>query len=405
MFHKDTSLFHIPQIKKDIFSGLFDAALAVRPGLGQTGAALISSPVPVVNSGIDTLHLSYDAKIPGQILSAIIDAKKEAQSSDFEEVFFKFGQTKLFSWVLGRTGIKYYPYVLTSGDVKLFLSSRRPGSTIPNMSLHVGSLTCQDNLSAFLHSLSVWFEHYNFVIISEKVSRIDLAADLSCHIDETGISNTDKWIKIASKHSMFHSNYNLTGLQVGKGDIVFRCYDKIREMSETRDEAKEKFFQERWGNIPFCTRCEFQLRRGAVKSFFPKKSDLKTVQLFIPKVWEYLTSSWFRLMEKDVDRLNHNQSRGNVSLFWSCVQCAFSSVRKSIKRNRTRSIKNVSALISQAAGCMISVVAAMGVSVDSPQSILVSCFQSLLGKMREVVALPSFREKFECRQCSAVVAF
>lgn len=269
----------------------------------------ISSRFQVANFGFDTVVLCFSASIPTQLLRDLAEHKKKCQASNDLETPFNFGQTDIFSFNLSRVGSKLYPYVLSCGDVRLCLSSRGIESSIPSMSISIGSLSCQSDVFDTLRRFKLWFKHHGIIWKNEKVSRLDICTDICCSIKDINIIDSSRYITRAEKHAVQFSAREVTGVQIGRGDIVLRIYDKIQEMIDKGAEAKQHFFGQKWAYSPFVdvTRVEFQLRRKAIKEFFPRKSDFKTVAKFHERLWNYLVD-WFRLTEKPVDRENKHQN-------------------------------------------------------------------------------------------------
>ena len=351
----------------DIKAGLSAPAKPAADSSALKGQTPISCPLRIANFGIDTLHLTIDSDIPSYLLDELRKQKAEIQSGFADNTLFSFGVSSLFSWSLSRQGIKFYPYHLRCGDVSLFIGSRKAGTAIPNMRLHVGSISCQDKLKEVLKMFRMWCKRYNIVQKTEKVSRIDLASDLTVQIDQTNIDSKDHRICRSGKVSYFEADYKLSGFCIGSGDVMMRAYDKIREMSDKKDESKQEFFQKKWGDVPFLTRIEFQLRRGFIKEIFPEDSSFAVVNANIKEIWKYLTSDWFRLTDRKVDRSNNHQSRAETSPFWRTVQRSSGHLYRTfgIIRNRKQKHINIKALVKQAVGCMLSVCAGEGIMPDN----------------------------------------
>jgi len=387
------------------------AAPAGGSAAGRGGSFGVQAPIsctPVVaNSAVDTLCLSFKATVEPELLERLKSLKAEVQESDDDCQFLPFGETTLFSWNLHRTGVKLYPFVLRTGDVSLFLSSRADSSTIPTMQLSIGSLSCQDNLPHLLRSFKMWCVYHKIAIKEEIVSRIDICADLAVSIEKLSLWNQAKMVTRAEKVACYYSNRRLTGVQVGSGDIVLRMYDKIQEMTDKQSYNKRDFFMNIWGeNVTDITRVEFQLRRGAIREFFPEKSDFAAVSVELPRIWRYLTADWFRQTSKAVDRLNKHQHRETCSEFWSAVQTAFESFRfTALTRNRKKKHIDMKALLDQAAGIMLTVCAGAGHAAEDTLGILSTAASTIQDRLSTVFLKPSFTGDFMSRVAHATVSF
>lgn len=370
------------------------------------GAALVSPPPGIVSAGIDTLYLSVAADVPAGLIDLLKDKKAEVQELSDDHQLIKFGQTSLFSFNLQRTGTKFYPYVLKCGDFTVCLSSRSADSSIPSMQIVVGSMSCNNDLPSLLQQFRRWCRHYGIKIQSDKVSRIDLYADTTYNIESLRLFNQSRFVTRAEKVSLYYSNRRLSGLQVGAGDIVFRAYNKIQEMVDKCAGHKMAFFREIWGEVEHVTRCEFQLRREAVKSICPGVSSLHQVVSKLPSIWRYLTESWFRQTARAVDRLNRNQSRETTSEWWLVVQSAFDAPsHNAAKRDKKIKTINVKSLVDQAAGIMLTVAAAVGHAHQDLFGILSTAAQLIQDKIVEKTDVPGFEFDYLSRVAGARLTF
>jgi len=393
-----------------------DGCEAVSGGVSPGGVARISSPLPVVLTGVDTLDLSFSADLPSSLINRLQALKSELQLKNDKSLFVPLGETVLFSFNLYRTGKKFYPYCLKSGDVSLHLSSRSSDSSIPSMRLSVGSMSCNNNIIDLLKSFRMWCDYHNIKIKEEKVSRIDLFADIEVPIDKARIWNQARMVSKAEKVAIYYSNRRLTGVQVGNGVIVLRMYDKIREMVDKQALHKSDFFQDLWQDdlekIQFSDkkpkanilRVEFQLRREAVKQFSPGASDFLTLTPLLPSIWQYLTVEWFRQTEKAVDRLNKNQAHSTVSSFWLTVQSAMISVFRADRHRKVKNI-NIPALVGQAAGVMLTVCAGLGHLHTDFFGILSRASELVQERLAEVMDGDFFERDFKGRSTGVLLSF
>ncbi len=377
-----------------------------RNNLAGSGAALVSPPPGIVSSGIDTLYLSVAADVPEGVIEMLKEKKAEVQELADDHRYIQFGGTDLFSWNLQRTGTKFYPYVLKCGDFTVCLSSRKAESSIPSMQIVVGSISCNNDLPSLLIQFRRWCRHYGIKILADKVSRIDIYADTAYNIEDLRLFSQSRFVTRAEKVNLYYSNRRLSGLQVGAGDIVFRAYNKIQEMVDKCAGHKIEFFKSIWGDVEHVTRCEFQLRREAVKSICPGVSDIRSVVAKLPNIWRYLTESWFRQTAKAVDRQNRNQSRETTSEWWLVVQSAFDApAHQAATRNKQQKHINTRALIEQAAGIMTTVCAAVGHAPDDLFGIMATAAKAIQDKIFEKYNEVGFGADFSSRVAAARITF
>lgn len=367
----------------------------------------------VLSCGIDTLHVALRLDIPSDLLEKLDQAKKEVQTTSEDCESIQFGATKLFTWAIQRTGAPHFPYVLKTGDITLYLSNRAPDSAIWNARLAIGSVSCNNDLDGLFSSLQKWLKHYGVKWVQDQVSRMDMYTDIETSIQETGIEKQNHHVTRATSCSTYHSHRNLTGVQIGKSEIVLRVYDKKQEMKEKRATEKEMFFIEKWGKNPeSVTRVEFQLRREAIAELFSGPTDWQSIKPALPGVYAYLVN-WFRHTEESVELLreSNNQHLAESSSFWKKVEQAADSWRdqfgKIIKTIRDRKQKhlNIAPLVEQAAGCLISVVAALGHAHDDLFGIFATCRELIQDKIAENMEKATYEKQFYARAALATVSF
>lgn len=411
MISKNTSDFYfrqsnfLPTVSLPV--SLADCLRAVRAGGSQAGQTLTSCPAQVVSYSLDTIYLSYKMKYEeGRIFEKLRDAKAAVQGGVESSTVFDFGTVKKFDWSLQRSGVKFYPFVLRMGDITMCISSRSHDSNMPNCTIQIGSLTCQNDLKKTMKDLRWWFGVIGLVPIEEKVTRFDIAADFLCNIKDIDIADQDKLITRATTFSSYFEHRSLTGIQIGKGDIVLRIYDKQQEMKTKQATEKIEFFNDKWETFPIqsVTRVEFQVRGQAIPELVGQSGrGFNDVLLSLDCVWEYLTQDWARFTEKRVDRVNKNQQYSKISAFWRSVQDVIDD--DTFKASRSKKIKHISikALTRQARGIMLSLCAAYGHHVDDFFGMIASVSSILTNELSDYMQLPDFARVFRNKQALAVI--
>lgn len=381
-----------------------------RQGGAGEAQTRISCASQLVNYGIDTLYMTLDAAIPGTLLVRLMEAKKAVQAGNGELGHICLNQSDIFSFNIQRQGAKRYPYVLRSGDVTISFATRQQGSSIPNMQIQIGSMSCQEDCEGVVRKVKMWLRHLGVVWgkKGEKVSRIDLAADYAIAIDDTLMSDMGRHVGRATKTALFYSGKKLSGVQVGTGCIVLRCYDKLKEMADKQATNKQEFFANLWGGMPeHVTRVEFQLRREAITTFLLGLTDFDTVYGRLADVWLHVTGEWFRQAANVVDRKNRNQGRAKDSVFWTRVKSAWSKVppKKALKR-RSRAVHvSVQRLLGQARGCMVSAAAALGHLHSDVFGIMATIHDTMKEQVFAAMELPTWEQDYQRRQTRARVSF
>lgn len=321
-------------------------------------------PAYRVHRGIDFLKVSFWLDWQSTVFLDLLKQKKEAlQATEAEECVSVTYAGR--DWNLFRTGARMFAYRLKCGDVSLLLSSRGAKSNIPSARLEIGSLTAQTDLRVILWGIRSYLLQVGGQILKEQVSEVHLAADfIGLAIGDLDLDNRHRWISRAIDWTPYYSHWKLTGISIGKGDIMLRCYDKVRELREASH--KQAVFAQLWGvdnydDMPV-TRVEYQLRRPVLKDF----KGLECVDgLTLPgellnalaSLWRYCTEDWARFMATVVDRVNRHQDRGCLAAFWEAVKGVVWSNVFSVLRERPEMHKDLVKLRKQVLGGMMSVIA------------------------------------------------
>ena len=378
---------------------------------GAEGRTPVSRPLEVVLKGFDTLEITFKMLFKDlSLFDRLKDGKRNIQSSNSLESVFDFGQSGSFIWNLQRIGTQLYTYVLKTGDITLFLSNRKSTSNIPNCSLHIGSISCNNGYLDILKQFKAWLKLLQIEIKEEKVSRVDFFCDVPTDIRNHDLYDPDKFVSQVRNHAVYYFNRKVCGIMFGKGSVALRIYDKVLEMKEKRNLEKILFFQQLWGfdvlsgSVPV-TRFEFQLRREILKEL--RITDLKSLQNARKTIWRYLTKIWYRHETYKVDRKNKNQSRNIVSPIWRIVSLSFGFTSKVIRRLRSQTTVSVESLRLQVRGCLLSIIAATGMLEREKHQILETAasivIQDLENMMTSTVDI--FDNVFRQRRVNSRVSF
>ncbi len=269
-------------------------------------------------------------------------------------------------WNLARTGAKYYAYRLLVGDVALLLSrDGGSGGDIPSARLEIGSLTSQTDLLATLVRVRHFLKDVGAKIVREHVGELHLAADfIGVDIRNLGLFDQNRWISKARHFTSHYEFREFTGCQLGRGDFVLRCYDKVRLLKE--EHHKQSVFAGLWGVEKFdelpVTRVEFQLRRPVLKQFQLECEGfalgaVDTVLNSLASIWRYCSGVWARFADAAVDRVNKNQLRTKLSAFWRKVKSVSWVDLFQFERKSTPVRKDEERLRRQAVGLLMSIAA------------------------------------------------
>ncbi len=209
-------------------------------------------------------------------------------------------------------------------------------------------------------------------ILREKLSRIDICLDL------VGIGAKDftkeftdgNSITKAGSWSIFGKFSKCTGFSIGKTAVKLRIYDKVEE---TKNNEMKQFImkKKRWLCDPeIASRVEFQLNRA-----FLKKFEINNVETFLNQrfsIAHFLTSKWFRLVEKIEDRTH--TTRAKISEIWSKVKEGFkkwtSFVRNEPIKRSLKILPDAFRLQKQILGCLMSFIAVK--NLNNPLEVVAS---------------------------------
>lgn len=379
--------------------------------------------------GFDTI--SFQARIENRndsLFDALKELKENLQDSDTKsEVPFEFEKgSPLFCFNLHRVGIKFFPYHLSCGDIHIFLANRDSSSHLAGLKVEVGSMSSQMGVRAFYDRLVKWFRFYHVDVVSNIVSRADLAVDLFDHkITDSTLWNDDHYITRAAsydahkdsvdeyqkqnKTSLHKVHRKVTGVSIGRGSVMLRMYDKSGELDKPHNCHKKLFFHRLWSSSSSdVTRVEFQLRRkflGTVLEF----GDIDDLCKNVEKIWSYLTKEWFRHCEDVVDSENNHQGRSVVSEDWErvvsggCSGVDVNPCERILKKPVQVSVK---ALKAQVRGLALTLCAAVGHEVDDFQGMLSTSIKLFCDEIQAVMANKTvFEREFKIRQNRCYVSF
>lgn len=298
----------------------------------------------------------------------------------------------------GQSGISM-PYVLeAAGLVVLFTKQRYPSGNSFNCRVLVGSeiLMERGGVEGVYPAIMATLEALGVRVLDEVISRIDACVDLPDSVSVFVDAFLSGAVVTRFKDDHLHrSGGRWSGISFGKGAIVLRIYDKLREVEVKRAESKLAILQEtRFAALDggHITRVEWQLRREQLK-----KWDIQTVSDWVLKaggVLEYLMFDHTRFLDETPDRTH--TSRYKPSALWARCISAF---RHAFAEGHARPALKpreyfggaIQALVKQAVGC-ISTALAMdrhGLPVDENDPVFTRS-----GWLREFAALVS-REALE----------
>lgn len=409
LLHKDCRRLQVraPQIEPPTPDAAANLAASTESQARLTSGSPVvqGSPFRVVRN-LDFLkvsfHLEWDLNV-NSFLDILDMMKKKVQDTEKDSipVFKENG----FDWNLYRTGTTRYTFRIKSGDVTLMFSRRKASHEIPNCRLEIGSLSCwSPGFFAIYERAKTFLAVYGAKIVKETVSEAHLAADfIGTDIKAVDLSDQSKWIAKArdfNPHDKLpvhrgrdpepepdeldfnphYTNRRFTGIDIGKGNLMLRIYDKVTELKRTRAIHKQQIFSEIWGMKQYddqsVTRVEYQVRRPKLREFADSEDKrIDTVADLagaLRSLWAYLTTEWTRHTSNPVNR-NHNQGKAKVSEFWQKVQAVVWTGVFGYVRTHPVKHKDIVMLRKQARGILMSVCASLEVEPDDIDKIVHLC--------------------------------
>mgnify|MGYP003642542156 CR=1 FL=1 len=292
----------------------------------------------------------------------------------------------------------YYPICLNTQGFTIWLSEHAsPIEQTPNVLVEMGSalLMSTRGLMSALEELVILLGEFGGQVLWDKISRIDLCADLP-NVDPHDLIDLvylEQTVCRARIEQFFRESGRWRGIQVGRGELLVRIYDKFHEVTRAKPDPIKLILLERyrWGGPQeTASRVEFQLRREAVKSLGVDTASDYLAQR--DKLVAYLCESWFRLVDSVPDRENNNTQRAATHPLWLNVTEAFrdwaghgEAMERQTRRPFTR---DPIRLVKQGFGCLLAAVSDLRdgeeVRPDEFAALVKECIEWNLAKMSEI---------------------
>ena len=344
-------------------------------------------------SGLDFLKLSFHLNWKDPEFMTLLKDSKEEFNDDhvnknpdakFRSLDFLDGM----SFNVQPFGAGKYPYVLKCGDITLLFSNHKSDAQCPNCRIEIGSMSCWHPGWLFLfEKITGWLRGYGAEIVKQKITELHLTADLlGIEYGRSGFTNLDRWHAKANRFSLHGEHYVPNYIAFGKGDFMFRCYNKTGELDPVS--AKYDFFHELWSahtgeEVQHVTRLEFQIRRTIIKQLGIK--SVYDLSRKLNSLWAYCVGDgdqnkgWCRFLDREMtpsDRKNKNHQRYDTDSLWEMVRnVRFGEGRtQHLVREKTQHI-DIERLTKMMAGCATSTCGALGLSEDDYEGhIKFSCY-------------------------------
>ena len=318
----------------------------------------ISHPSKVKNilaSGVDSLVLSMDIEWRDTSLFTVLDELKEKAieyGADYQGQIKHFQSEEVWPFMVKPHGTKGFSWLLTGSDFTYKIAnSPAPGSR-PNVMIEIRSETLwrlgpEESVKIALSLIEANGGH----IIETKLSRVDLCVDFLMPEKLWSQSLMFYAVTRAISFVPYYSNMKLTGIEIGRGIISARLYDKPLEI---RQKSKKYWMYDIWGSneVPKgkkLIRIEFQMRREALKQL-----GIRNVGDLFQKIdgaWSYCTRKWLKF--QDQPELHHTQQ--STLKWYSEIQDGFKGVQGATPLVRKKAVSmDKKRLMQQANGLIIA---------------------------------------------------
>ncbi len=308
----------------------------------------------------------WDAKRFIDLRALLDSAKEEAQKIGRDVVIELCGEPVRVLSSGVRRGM-YCRWCIEWQGIEVALVDRMEESP-QAFSVHLiaRSLACMDLGVGVYSRVCRFLERLGYRQSRTIVSRVDLAVDLcGVEVSQFVAAFIGGFVVRRARHFVVYGDANaVTGLTIGKSEVMLRVYDKFFEAMKSGDALKrEVLIERRWNgnrNPQSATRVEFQLKRDALRVL--KFQEVSKLLGNLKGVVRWLTDDWCRFTD-GVSSRSHTE-RCPSSALWCGVRDvlieAFRSGEERPMEWRRKMQGDPSRLLKQAKGCLSSAFALLG---------------------------------------------
>jgi hypothetical protein len=283
----------------------------------------VNSLPRILSSGIDTLYLAVNLTWENEKFFNLLAERKIKASSQNEPqtlAIIRNDNSDIWLFEVMAHGAKGYEWLIQNNEYTLKIGNWMEPKQRPSVMVEIRSETLWSH--GHFESVNSVFEflvQQGAIIHEIKPSRVDLCVDI--------LLNEDLWTKKLINYSVTRSTYaashltnkRLTGLVIGKGNIIARLYDKPLEIKQKK---KKEWMYDIWGikSVPDgkkIIRVEFQLRRQALNDLC--LHDIYDLFERLHNVWGYCTPKWLKFQ----DNPGKHHTQRNTLDWWEVVQNGF----------------------------------------------------------------------------------
>ena len=272
-----------------------------KPNLGWQ--ASISHPVKVnpspppsitkvLSNNIDTLHLSIDVTWNSELFFEYLAARQEEAKLQDEPVPVEIispanedlidDEDDSLPLFIRPYGLRGYQWVLVGREYSFHIGNWMEPKTRPSVRVeirsetlwHVGGKSAVGRVICLLSAVGA-------EIHTVKPSRVDMCVDMQLPAEIWDPILVNYRVTPSKKSAVHIDNFEFEGMDLGKGDMKARLYDKPREIKQ---KGQKDWMYDVWGMKDvapdtYVIRIEFQIKRSVLRWSSPQKVDTKLSEI------------------------------------------------------------------------------------------------------------------------------
>ncbi|HVS70789.1 MAG TPA: hypothetical protein VHQ47_06015 [Phycisphaerae bacterium] len=309
-------------------------------------------PITRLWNGFDIVKVNFGVAWPEDFMELLATLEKHKQEAfeAMEPVVFSLCAVAPFDRVVAlEKGNRHARYGVQVEGLTVFFSSRQiPSQDTPNLYVEAGpEYVAENGLGALYGFVLNLIAHLGGEYLWNKVSEVhmtvDYAVDAPHTIDDYRIADTFTFVTRARTKAprygctwdeqdatdqdaaLFFKGNRLETMQIGKGQMMLRIYDKQAELACRPRKAWERLL---WCDVDaqHVMRTEFQVRRESLKEL--GYDTIENVMDRAGELWSYLTAKWFRLYT----HIDDPKPMAVLHPFWMAVQGAWEEKMPAVKK-------------------------------------------------------------------------
>jgi hypothetical protein len=302
------------------------------------------------------------------LLETLSEGRQQAESNDEKTPVYIQVEGRPF--IIKPAGAKaglYYKFVLEGCGIKVYIHHDPPKNRQGIRVRYQFESLIRFDLYSLHVRLREWLESLGLTIVKETLSRVDMQVmTLRKSQDYLKLIVNDHAITRAQKDVFYRKYKQLETYTIGS-DVELCIYDKLTELAEKGNVEKaalmKKYVFDLAGGVgdgSGITRIEFRLRRDALRPLgINTIDDLRRKETALV---DWLTSHWFRLLEKP--KIRGHENKATIHPLWVEVRELFKHYFPGLDKEREPVMWShddsvtctPDALEKQAAGCLASAV-------------------------------------------------